>query len=183
MTQQILALPDSDIAPVTEDAAFDSRLTDKQKGDIAEKAFDLAASLRRYTVCRPSGEVPDFDFIVMHPSGVWIVIQVKWATKEGSRYKVPNNSGGVLYSADAYEVLAVYLPDLNRWVFYTRAELGNRIKTAFIPAADRRRAAKSSAPDHREMDNWNLLDEVAAAKINSGPRTADVPDPTVQMSM
>lgn len=176
MTQSLLlAIPDSDISPVTEGAVFDRLLTDKQKGDIAEKAFDLAASLRRYTVCRPSGEVPDFDFIVMHPSGVWIVVQVKWATKEGSRYKVPNNSGGVLYSAEAYEVLAVYLPDLNRWVFYTRAELGNRIKTAFIPAADRRRAAKSSAPDHREMDNWSLLDEVAVAKINSGPRTANVP--------
>lgn len=170
----IFATPDSDMAPITEGAAFDARLTDKQKGDIAEKAFDLAASLRRYTVCRPSGEVPGFDFIVMHPSGAWIVIQVKWATKEGSRYKVPNNSNGVLYSADAYEVLAVYLPDLNRWVFYTRAELGNRIKTAFIPAADRRRAAKSSAPDHREVENWNLLDEFAAEKINSGSRTADV---------
>jgi hypothetical protein len=182
MTQAIFAIPDSDMAPVTEGAMFSPRLTDKQKGDIAEKAFDLAASLRRYTVCRPSGEVPDFDFIVMHPSGVWIVVQVKWATKEGSRYKVSNNSGGVLYSADAYEVLAVYLPDLNCWVFYTRAELGNRIKTAFIPAADRRRAAKSSAPDHREMDNWNLLDEVAAAKINSGHRSANVPPPPVQMS-
>lgn len=170
----ILATPDSDMAPVTEGAMFDVKLTDKQKGDIAEKAFDLAASLRRYTVCRPSGEVPDFDFIVMHPSGVWIVIQVKWASKEGNRYKVPNNSGGVLYSADAFEVLAAYLPDLNRWVFYTRAELGNRIKTAFIPAIDRRRAAKSSAPDHREMDNWELLDEVAVAKINSGSRTANV---------
>lgn len=170
----ILATPDSDMAPVTESAAFDARLTDKQKGDIAEKAFDLAASLRRYTVCRPSGEVPGFDFIVMHPSGVWIVIQVKWATKEGNRYKVPNNSGGVLYSADAYEVLAVYLSDLNRWVFFTRAELGNRIKTTFIPAANRIRAAKSSAPDHREVENWNLLDEFAAAKITSGAIPADV---------
>ena len=175
MTQPLLlAMPDSGIALVTEGVVFDRLLTDKQKGDIAEKAFDLAASLRRYTVCHPSGETPDFDFIVMHPSGAWIVVQVKWATKEGSRYKVPNNSNGVLYSADAYEVLAVYLPDLNRWVFYTRAELGNRIKTAFIPPADRRRAAKSSAPDHREIDNWDLLDEVASAKINFGPRTADV---------
>lgn len=174
MTQQILAMPDSDIAPVTDCAVFGPKLTEKQKGDIGEKAFDLAASLRGYTVCRPGGEVPGFDFIVMHPSGAWIVVQVKWATKEGSRYKIPNNSCGVLYSADAYEVLAVYLPDLNRWVFYTRAELGNRIRTAFIPATDRQRAAKSSAPDHREMDNWNLLDEVAAAKTNSWPRTADV---------
>lgn len=170
----ILATPDSDMAPVTEGAVFGSKLTDKQKGDIAEKAFDLAASLRGYTVCRPNGDVPGFDFIIMHPSGAWIVVQVKWATKEGSRYKVPNNSCGVLYSADAYDILAIYLPDLNRWVFYTRAELGNRIKTTFIPAADRRRAAKSSAPDHREMDNWNLINEVAAAKINSGSKTADV---------
>jgi hypothetical protein len=172
MTQAILAIPDSDISPATEDAAFDSLLTDKQKGDIAEKAFDLAASLRRYTVCRPGGDVPGFDFIVMHPSAALIIIQVKWATKEGNRYKISNNSNGVLYGPNAYEVLAVFLPDLNRWVFYTRAELGNRIKTAFIPAADRQRAAKSSAPDHREMDNWNLLDEVAAAKINS-PLTAN----------
>ena len=159
-------LPYSDIAPATQAATFDPELTDKQKGDIAEKAFDLAASLRRYTVCRPSGEAPGFDFIVIHPSGALIVVQVKWATKEGFRYKISNNSSGVLYSDSAYEVLAVFLPDLNRWIFYTRAELGNRMKTAFIPAADRRRAAKSSAPDHREMDNWNLLDAVAAAKIN-----------------
>lgn len=171
----ITATTDSDIAPVTLGAAFDSLLTDKQKGDIAEKAFDLAASLRRYTVCRPNGDVPGFDFIVMHPSGALVVIQVKWATKEGNRYKICNHSSGVLYAANAYEVLAVFLPDLNRWVFYTRAELGNRLKTAFIPAADRQRAAKSSAPDHREMDNWNLIDEVAAAKIISGPTPADVP--------
>jgi hypothetical protein len=154
-------LPYSDIAPAAQGTTFDPRLTDKQKGDIAEKAFDLSASLRRYTVCRPSGEAPGFDFVVIHPDGALIVIQVKWASKEGTRYKIANNSNGVRYGESAYQVLAVFLPDLNRWIFYTRAELGTRTQTTFTPAADRRRAAKLSACDHREMDNWHLLDEVA----------------------
>jgi hypothetical protein len=51
--------------------------------------------------------------------------------------------------------------DADRWVFYTRPELGNRTLTTYALPEFRKNKVRKDAPDARDPDNWDLLDEVA----------------------
>jgi len=162
------------------------------KGTIVERRFEIEALERGYEVATHSGGGKDFDYIVRLPGGRPVVVQVKtavWDEKLG-RYKIENSSKGKLYSADAYDVLAVYLPDRKQWLLYARAELGNRLTTTYTPPDLRRQLRKSRYGAHGEMvadrepDNWDLLYQIAApySQESLTPKTTDVPPLTVQMS-
>jgi hypothetical protein len=160
------------------------------KGTIVERRFEIEVLERGYEVAMHSGGGKDFDYIVRLPGGRPVVVQVKtgvWDITRGC-YQIENHSCGRIYSADAYDVLAVYLPDRKQWLLYTRAELGNRLKTTYNPPELRKRLRKTHCGMHGEMmadrepDNWDLLNDVAESLTFSGPTPANVPPHAVQMS-
>jgi hypothetical protein len=172
MTQPVLfAVEDGEHSAVTEDAAIVS--TDNNsviKGAIVEKRFEIAAMERGYEVAANTGGGKDFDYIVRLIGGTPVVVQVKtgkWREKH-SFYNIKNCTNGGVYSKGAYDVLAVYLPIHQQWLFYLRAELGNRTETSYTPPELRKRLRKTYCGMHgetmadREPDNWDLLHQVAA---------------------
>jgi hypothetical protein len=143
------------------------------KGDISELAFEIAAQKRGWIVASARGKSKDFDAIVKRSHLIRpVTVQVKlanWAAggsgwKPGGayRYSFPCGRLSGPYAVTAFDVLAVHLADIDKWVFYTRAELGNRRRSSYLPAELRKKAVRSSAPDARNPDNWELLDQVAA---------------------
>ncbi len=170
MTQSVLfATPDSDITPVTEDAVVDGHLSAVTKGTISEKLVEVAALRRGWHVATNTGGGDDFDHIIKRPQYLrGVVVQVRLAfmhARHGSmRYVVPfRKTAGGCYSATAFDVFAVHLPDTDEVVFFTRAETGNRITTTYTRRASLTRNSPSSAMAYRDPNNWHLLDEVAAS--------------------
>ena len=165
MTQPALfALTDGEHSEVTEGAAptsFD--ISRPVRGAITERLFEAAALSRGWEVASNIGGGKDFDHIVRKPTLRPIVVQIKLASwdEKNNSYKIHNATASGLYSAHAYDVMAAYLEDLNKWVFYSRPELGNRISTTYTPPQSRKNATKKSAPDARDPDNWELLDQFA----------------------
>ena len=156
------------------------------KGDFSEDAFDMAARLRGYLVTSGRGKGRDLDSIVKRPHLLRPVsVQTKLArwTKHfrGDHwyYKVNCCQQGRPYSATAFDILAVHLADTNQFVFYTRAELGNRVGFVYLPEHLRKRRANPGSLSARDPDNWELLDQVAAADSQESltPSTANVLHP------
>lgn len=174
MTQPALfATPDSDMAPVTEGAVIDTQSTE-YKGKVSEAAFAYQAVLRGWDVF-DAGGAPDMDKILKRPNTLPLAVQVKRAYFDAprklyivncSRTRRCDNTR-ILYSTTAFDILAVHLHDADRWVFYTRAELGNRTRTSYTLPSERKNKTSRNAPDARDPDNWSLIDAVASSKIIS----------------
>ena len=171
MSKPILsALQDGENSSASECGAPDFALSRSEVGDIGELAFEIEAQKRGWLVASCRGKCRDIDAIVKRPNLLRPVsVQVKTGCldRKAGGYKITNGTNGKLYSAQAYDVLAAYLPDRDQWLFYTRAELGNRMKTSYLPSELRVISRKScygahggTTPD-RDPDNWELLDEVA----------------------
>jgi hypothetical protein len=176
MTQPLLlAVPDSDIAPATQDAVVDvapdeaaryrrqKSAENNKRSKIAELLFLQNAIELGYEVKWMQGNCKGYDIILERRGMRPMFVQVKSTGPQAGRsdYVVRNCSEGVVYDAAAYDVLAVHLYDRNEWVFYTRSELGNRTTTSYMPAEFRQYAARNRACDARDPNNWHLLDEVA----------------------
>lgn len=183
MTQPLLlAVPDSDIAPVTNDAVI-SAGTNRMggpswlTGNISEKLFDLEATRRGWLVAINAGGAPDFDFIIKRPISLGcVVVQVKtpyWHERK-KQYIIRACSNNGSYSSAAFDVLACYLREAGEWLFYTRAEIGARLVTSYTPPDMRQKATKFSAPGARQPNNWELLDDVAQSLTTSGGIPANV---------
>ena len=167
MTERLFTMIDAEHSPVTEGAVLSS----SRKGKISEAAFALAAVLRGWDVIDP-GDIEDFDRIIKRAGCRPITVQVKRAMMYGADkcYRInTSRSGGkgakarVLYSQHAFDVLAAHLADVDRWVFYTRAELLDRSQAIYMLPSDRKQTTSLRACAAREPDNWALLDEVAAS--------------------
>ena len=170
MTQAVLAIPDSDIAPVTEGAVVEQSA--RLKGRISEAAFALEAVTRGWIVIDP-GDIDDFDRILKRFNTPALTVQIKRAKlyERDQCYRInASRSGGlgakkrVLYAPQAFDILAAHLVDVNKWVFYTRAEIGNRTQLVYKRPELRKQATSSRACDARDPDNWSLLDQVAAIR-------------------
>jgi hypothetical protein len=157
------ALEDGKHSAVTEGGSS-SRFFSSQKGDISEFEFCKQASLRGWRVRHMGGCEQDYDVIISRALSRALFVQVKRAHRWNGQnnYDIKNHSRGRTYSLAAYDILAAHLEDIDKWVFYTRGQLGNRKATTYMPTEFRSRATKSSAPDARDPDNWELLDQVAA---------------------
>ena len=178
MTQPLLlAMPDSDIAPVAEDAVvacedaqarLEKSVEQKLRADIAELLFCIEARKRGYEVKWMSGGCKGYDVILERDGVRPMFVQVKHTflreqAQGGSWfYKIKNGVAGKTYANNSYDVLAVYMWDRGEWVFYTRGELGNRSETTYTPPELRKVATSKSACAPRDPNNWHLLDEVAA---------------------
>lgn len=170
MTQPALfATPDSDIAPVTQDAVIERAIGATQKGTITEKLFEVAALRRGWNVASNTGGGDDFDHIIKRPEMArGVVVQTRLAQLSlinGTwRYTVSLcNRYGQPYSATAFDVLAAHLADTDEFLFFTRLEIGNRRGTTYTRRKDLTRSCRSSSMPFRDPNNWHLLDEVAAS--------------------
>jgi len=194
MTQPLLlAMPDSDIAPVTEGAAITRSIGATQKGTISEKLFEVYALRRGWQVATNSGGGNDFDHAVKRPERPRaVIIQTRLAqlflVQGRPKYHMQfTKTDGSCYSPTAFDVFAVHLPDTDDFIFFTRAEAGNRKATTYTRREHMSRAPMSSAMAFRDPNNWHLLDEVAESltanrETSFTPTTADVLPLPVQMS-
>ena len=185
MTQQILALPDSDIAPVTEGGVIKNPSTARM-GKISEAAFYYEAVRRGWDVLLPPVDAADYDCIIKRCDTRPIAIQVKRAKRHHSlrSYNIRCCRGGgknlnLPYSHTAFDALAVHLSDVNRWIFFTRSEIGNRVGTSYIVPEERKKTPKHHALPDRLPDNWSLLHQLAATNSQEsfGGTPTNVPDP------
>jgi hypothetical protein len=181
MTQPLLlAMPDSEFAPVTEDALIEQpadgaararreKVAEQNKrAKFAEVLFCLKGIELGYDVKWMQGNCKGYDIILERNEMRPMFVQVKHAFLTTGRnygagkfYDICNAKNGAVYSSTAYDVLAVYLWDRREWVLYSRAELGGRHGTTFTPPELRLRAVRGSGCDARDPNNWHLLDEVA----------------------
>lgn len=180
MTQPLLlAVPDSEFAPVPDDAVIADLLDEEaqnrrekqaeriKRSKIAELLFCVKAVGLGYEVKWMQSNCKHYDIILerngMRPMFVQVKCALMCVIKNTKYYQIFNRVRGSVkpYSSTAYDVLAVYLEDRAEWVLYTRAELGNRMSTTYTPPELRRAPVKGSAPDARDPNNWHLLDEVA----------------------
>jgi hypothetical protein len=172
VTQPILfAVEGGEHSPVTEGATNgDARNHEDEfvRGDLAELMFCVEARKRGYWVKWMQGNCKGYDVILERDGMRPMFVQVKHLFRQKHKgchqYKVPNTAGrSRVYSLTAYDVLACYLWDRDQWVFYMRKELGARCATSYMPAEYRRRRQRSHALSHRQPDNWDLIEEVAAS--------------------
>ncbi len=186
MTQPALfAVEDGEHSAVTQGASVDLESND-YKGKVSEAAFAYQAVLRGWDVI-DAGGAADYDRIVKRPYTRAILVQVKRAYRDQERTLYVVNcsrsrkgaSGRQQYSTTAFDILAVHLADINQWVFYTRAEIGNRVRACYILPEERKNKTSVNAMAPRNPNNWELLDQVAAmySQESLTPSTANVPHP------
>ena len=148
---------------------FDVALNKCEKGDISEAMFDLAARRRGWIVASAHGKARDFDSVVKRPQLIRPVsVQIKLAQQirydSGSCfYQVTCKQGATKqsYSSTAFDILAVHLFDVDKFVFYRREEIGNRLCFMYLLPEMRKYRTRKTAMPNRNPDNWELLDEVA----------------------
>ncbi len=161
------ALEDGEHSAVTRGAS--GALNSCELGDISEMKFEIEAITRGWLVASPRGRARDFDCIIKRQSTRPITVQIKKARKQSEFRYLFNTSRGlgkngrrVAYSYSAFDVLAVHLSDLDRWIFFSRQDLGERQGAAYTLPENRKQAQHSHSMDARNPDNWELLDRVAA---------------------
>ena len=174
MSNAVFALEDGQHSEVTQGCAAVDFKSNDYKGKVSEAAFAYQAVLRGWDVI-DAGGAPDYDRIVKRPYTRAVLVQVKRAYRDKDRaLYIVNCSksrkdarGRQQYSSTAFDVLAVHLADIDRWVFYTRAEIGNRVCACYILPEDRKNKTSVIAMTARDPDNWDLLHDVAESLTNT----------------
>jgi hypothetical protein len=167
----LFALEEGIHAPITGGAI----LSACRKGEIAETLFIAGAMVHDWEIFTPFGHAQTADVMLTRANVRPIAVQVKTGTLDRGAYhvSVKRSTGGQKarpYEIHDFDVLAAYLPDRNQFVFWTFDDISNRVSVRYDPNK------------HRKPGNWDLLNDVAVSLTNSGPKTANVPCPTVQMS-
>jgi len=174
MSEDFFANADGIHAPVTEGAV--RVLSPCRKGELAETLFIAGAMVYDWEVFTPFGHAQTADLCLVRPGSRPITVQVKTGTIDRGAYHVSVKRGtrGINarpYPVGDFDVLAAYLPDRNQFVLWSFSDICNRVSIRYSPER------------HRQPGNWSLLDDVSSSLINSGSGTANVPPPSVQMSM
>ncbi len=176
MTQPALfALTDGEHSEVTEGGSIycpgpSDRAARRMLGDASEFEFCKQAVLRGWQVRHTGGWEPDYDAIVRRPNQPILTVQIKRAfrntpaTLAGAYTVFCRKSGekNASYSLDAFHVLAAHLPDIDGWLFFGRAELGDCKSASYTLPKHRKKKRRDCRYADRVHDNWELLDQVAA---------------------
>jgi len=135
-------------------------MTSSEKGSHAELLFCAAATERGFNILVPmTGTSSTVDVWLVNIAKRPISVQVKRAWHDANRnsYGLKILRGGInarglpdtsSYQAGDFDVLAAYLPNLDKFVLWKFEELGDRQKISYSPRL------------HRQPDNWELLDSV-----------------------
>lgn len=135
-----------------------------QAGDEAEMALALEACRRGWSVFTPYGHQTKVDMILLKPGGEPITVQVKKGCKQRKSKPHHANSWKVLigscksslsrspgprlkrYCKTDFDILAVYVAELNLFAFYELAKVYGRSSMRWNESRSRR-------------DNWELLNQ------------------------
>jgi hypothetical protein len=165
-----------DITKIVSRSSAATELSACRKGEISETLFIAGAMVHDWEIFTPFGHAQTADLCLVRPGARPITVQVKTARRNSARPKHHQinccRTSGAPYQPGDFDVLAVYLADLNQFVFYSMQDLNGRAGMSYNPEADH----------HRNPGNWELLNDVAESLTNSGPAPTDVLPPTVQMS-
>ena len=169
----LFAITDGEHSAVATESLVDTSSAD-YKGKVSEAAFAYEAVLRGWDVI-DAGGAADYDRILKRPNTRPICVQIKrsWRNPQRGFYiincsRTQRRDGTRLpYSITAFDVLASHLPDIDQWVFYTRAELGNRQKATYLLPQERKNKTSVIACSPRDPNNWSLLSEVAESLTRS----------------
>lgn len=145
----------------------DRKLSACRKGELAERLFIAAVTVHDWEVYTPLGHAQTADLCLARPSVRPIMVQVKTAGWDRSRYSVKTSRGSRVKSAyqhGDFDVLAAYLPDLNQFVLWTFDDIRGRLTVRYNPEI------------HRQPGNWSLLDEVAKSQLIL-PKDSQCPTP------
>jgi hypothetical protein len=128
-------------------------MTDCEKGTSAEVRFIFEADGRGYKVYLPIGHAHATDIVILRPKKRPACIQIKTATYYPRRdaYGVSTSRGSKnkkIYARGDFQILAAWLPDRQKFVFWRFDEIRKRKKINYTPRL------------HRQPDNWDLLDSV-----------------------
>ena len=126
-------------------------------GDISESIFATQALRRGWWVYTSNGHARPADAIVVRPPMRPISIQIKTATVYPDRedtYGVMVCRGKgpvkVSYLKGDFDILAAWLPDVEKFVFWRFDEIAERKKIYYSPRR------------HRQPDNWDLFETLVA---------------------
>jgi len=128
-------------------------MTDCEKGTSAEVRFNIEADGRGWKVYVPLGHAHATDIVILRPKKRPACIQIKTATYYPRRdaYGVSTSRGSKnkkIYARGDFQILAAWLPDRQKFVFWRFDEIRKRKKINYTPRL------------HRQPDNWDLLDTV-----------------------
>lgn len=124
-------------------------------GSLSEAIFAAEATRRGWLVYTTNvGHDEPADAIIVKPPHRPVTIQIKTATVYADR----NNAYGVMacrgrgatksaYLAGDFDILAAWLPDVEKFVFWRFDEIAERKKINYSPLR------------HRQPGNWDLLEE------------------------
>ena len=132
-------------------------MTNREKGTHAELIFCAEATALGYNVLIPMGPTSStVDVWIVANGNRPISVQVKraWVSNKRNLYSVKAARRGTrdkpesAYKAGDFDILAAYLPDLNKFVLWRFDEIADRKKISYTPRL------------HRQPDNWEILDTV-----------------------
>jgi len=158
-----------------------AKLSNRQRGQLAEIAFMRKAASLGLSIAKPWGETERFDFIASVENVCWR-IQVKSVlakTLSTHHYRVKTSGGNTLqghklYSANDIDFLVAYIFPENLWYVFPTSVVENRKIVCVVPGSK-----KSRFEQYREA--WKLMKPpVAQAAVESTVETSTVetmPDP------
>jgi hypothetical protein len=128
-------------------------MTNSEKGHCAEARFVYEVCDRGWKVYVPIGHAHAADIIIHRPPHHPVPVQVKTATYYANRddygFKCGRGKNRVIpYIVGDFQILAAWLPNLQKFVFWRFDEIADRKKICYTPRL------------HRQPDNWDLLDSV-----------------------
>src|SRR6516225_3716501 len=101
------------------------KISDKKlRGEWAEMKFMARAAEHGLRVSKPWGEMQSYDFIVAHPHGGFVSVQVKSTIAElGNGYVCTVRGGHKSYAAGSFDFLAVYVVFEDAWYIIPAAKI------------------------------------------------------------
>ena len=130
-----------------------------EKGDHSELLFCAEVAVRGFKVLVPWGHSATSDVWIVKPQGRPISVQVKRAwlnPKRNGVYGISVANGSAVktaYKHGDFDLLAAYLPDQNKFVFWGFPEIRGR-----------KRICYTQARADRQPDNWEVLDGLLSAR-------------------
>lgn len=128
-------------------------------GDVAETRFQHDCAIRRLSIASSRANQVGWDFIVVTRHRC-VKVQVKFTSPITPRGCLSRSYSAKLASTN-YDVLAMWLPDRQKWCFLTRDQVGRNRKTfrVYVDAPSRHAGRPISfRVQARQLSNWDIFD-------------------------
>ena len=152
-----------------------AKLSNRQRGQLAELAFMRKAASLGLSISKPWGEGERFDFIASVENICWRiqVKSVRAKTRSTHHYRVKTSGGNAIqgltfYSASEIDFLVAYIFPENIWYVFPTSLVENRQIVCVVTGSKRSRYEQ-----YREA--WKLMKPVPRSIVESTIET--MPDP------